>query len=208
MFRCARCGALVTICRSCDRGNIYCSNGCAEICRLESTRKAAKLYQASGKGARRHALRQKRYRWRLAGILPPVPGRFAGDNRGDTSPNPARDGGKALVIDLPPVNLGTVMPAEQGSTSHRHAIAWRDGVQAIAAPSPETPIVTHQGSPVPPEPLHMQPLELTVSDAHGEAGESRATAPPRAPVSVSHCHFCGRPTSGLVRYCFLSQEVP
>lgn len=208
MFRCARCGELVTICRPCDRGNIYCSNGCAEIRRLESTRKAAKTYQATDRGARRHALRQMRYRMRQAGVLPPTSGQSAVDDCRDASQKLAHDEDRASVIELPPSSCGSMAPVLPGSSSRQHAVVWRDGVVATVALSPERSIVTHQGSPTRRNVLHMPPLELAACDAHGGAGESRATAPPRASVSVSHCHFCGSPTSGLVRFGFLSQEVP
>ncbi|MBN4050335.1 hypothetical protein JYT28_01115 [Desulfobulbus sp. AH-315-M07] len=45
LFNCERCNQQVTICRSCDYGNIYCADGCAEIRRRESRRRAGAKYQ-------------------------------------------------------------------------------------------------------------------------------------------------------------------
>jgi len=85
LFNCARCHRQVTICRFCDRGNIYCGRTCSARARIESVRAAGKRYQLSLKGRMKHALRQRRYRSRsnkvthqgstdpaLDGLLPPV----------------------------------------------------------------------------------------------------------------------------------------
>jgi hypothetical protein len=50
------------ICLPCDRGNIYCSERCAEIQRRCSLRRAGKKYQGTFKGRRKHAARQNRHR--------------------------------------------------------------------------------------------------------------------------------------------------
>jgi len=41
MFQCARCHCQVIVCRHCDRGNVYCANGCADLARSASLRRAA-----------------------------------------------------------------------------------------------------------------------------------------------------------------------
>ena len=64
LFLCARCRCLAVICTSCDRGQIYCNTGCAEIRRRETIRQAARRYQRTAVGARNHARRQARYRMR------------------------------------------------------------------------------------------------------------------------------------------------
>jgi hypothetical protein len=62
LFPCVRCRALVLICSCCDRGQIYCANGCAEEVRRQSVRAAGERYQATKKGRRAHAARQCAYR--------------------------------------------------------------------------------------------------------------------------------------------------
>lgn len=64
-FLCARCRAQVFICRRCDRGQIYCANGCAQAARRASLREAAQRYQHSRRGRLAHAQRARRYRARL-----------------------------------------------------------------------------------------------------------------------------------------------
>ncbi len=62
LFNCARCQCQVIICRSCDRGNIYCSSNCSKSARRESVRNSGKRYQNSRRGKIKHAQRQQCYR--------------------------------------------------------------------------------------------------------------------------------------------------
>ncbi len=62
LYQCVRCHEQTTICRECDRGNIYCNNGCAAIARLISLKLAAARYQATFNGKRHNAARQARFR--------------------------------------------------------------------------------------------------------------------------------------------------
>jgi hypothetical protein len=62
LFNCALCHTQTKLCRPCDRGNIYCSKGCAKKRRNHSLRDAGKKYQQTFKGRRKHADRQKRHR--------------------------------------------------------------------------------------------------------------------------------------------------
>lgn len=64
LFHCARCHCQVIICRRCDRGNVYCFNGCATEARRSSLRRARQRYQGSHRGALANAQRQRRYRAR------------------------------------------------------------------------------------------------------------------------------------------------
>jgi len=64
LFLCARCRAQVLICSCCDRGNIYCGEGCAEKNRRSKQRTAGQRYQSSCNGRLNHAARAKRYRAR------------------------------------------------------------------------------------------------------------------------------------------------
>ena len=65
LYNCRRCGKLVTLCRRCDRGNLYCFDGCAQLQRAESLRRARLKYQRSEKGRLNHKVAQQRYRARL-----------------------------------------------------------------------------------------------------------------------------------------------
>jgi hypothetical protein len=66
LYSCARCAVQVRICRSCDRGNIYCAGPCAGVRRGESLRRAGLRYQLGRRGAGRHAARQAAWRTRWA----------------------------------------------------------------------------------------------------------------------------------------------
>ena len=61
LYSCLRCNSQVTICRRCDRGNVYCFK-CAPKARQEAKDRAATRYQASYQGRSNHAARQRRYR--------------------------------------------------------------------------------------------------------------------------------------------------
>ena len=64
MFQCARCHCQVIVCRHCDRGNVYCANGCADLARSASLRRAAKRYRSTRRGRHSNADRQRRFRAR------------------------------------------------------------------------------------------------------------------------------------------------
>jgi hypothetical protein len=64
LYNCARCHRQVVICSDCDRGNIYCHGGCAEMARRASLRAAGQRYQQTRQGRLTHAQRQHRYRAR------------------------------------------------------------------------------------------------------------------------------------------------
>lgn len=70
-------------------------------------------------------------------------------------------------------------------------------------------IVTHQGSPEDGDRVRLGTLAPVADSSPVSAGRLTAGSTPRKPVSVSRCHFCGRPVSGFVRFRFLgSMEVP
>jgi hypothetical protein len=60
-FSCALCRKEITLCRSCDRGNIYCGTSCAKAARKASLRCAGQKYQQKRQGKHKHAQRQKKY---------------------------------------------------------------------------------------------------------------------------------------------------
>lgn len=66
LYSCRRCGQQVVMCRSCDRGHVYCLDGCSGIRRQESLRRAGRRYQRTPAGRANHAMRQQRYAERRA----------------------------------------------------------------------------------------------------------------------------------------------
>ena len=77
MFHCAGCHCQVIVCRDCDRGNVYCANGCAGQARSASLSRAAKRYRSTRPGRHSNADRQRRFRARQKQIVthqgsPPV----------------------------------------------------------------------------------------------------------------------------------------
>jgi hypothetical protein len=64
LFLCARCQAQILVCSHCDRGQIYCAQGCAQTARRAAQRAAGRRYQASRRGRVNHAARAGRYRAR------------------------------------------------------------------------------------------------------------------------------------------------
>ncbi len=69
-YHCTRCHQPVIICRHCDRGNIYCFDGCARAANKERCKRNAKRYRRSPKGRRSTAARQRRNRLRKAMLEP------------------------------------------------------------------------------------------------------------------------------------------
>jgi len=64
LYHCARCHCQVIICRYCDRGNVYCGDGCSQSARADTHRRARIKYQSSRAGRMANALRQHRYKTR------------------------------------------------------------------------------------------------------------------------------------------------
>lgn len=67
-FLCARCAVQALICSCCDRGQIYCAEGCARQARHSAQRAAGRRYQASRRGRVAHALRARNYRGRQKNV--------------------------------------------------------------------------------------------------------------------------------------------
>src|SRR4051794_38952630 len=63
-FLCALCRCQVVVCAPCDRGQIYCSETCAQKSRRDRQREARRRYQATPRGRAMHAVRNRRYRAR------------------------------------------------------------------------------------------------------------------------------------------------
>jgi hypothetical protein len=68
LFACARCRAQVMICSCCDRGQIYCAGGCAQVARYHARRAAGQRYQTSRRGRLAHAVRARRWRARQKNV--------------------------------------------------------------------------------------------------------------------------------------------
>jgi hypothetical protein len=64
LYQCARCHRQVTICSRCDRGNVYCTEGCTDLARRISQRRAAQRYRRTRHGRHCNAERQHRFRAR------------------------------------------------------------------------------------------------------------------------------------------------
>ena len=68
LFLCGRCRTQVVICSRCDRGQMYCTAGCACEARRRSVREAGRRYQASRRGRFAHAERSRCYRRRTNNV--------------------------------------------------------------------------------------------------------------------------------------------
>jgi len=66
--RAQACGALFYVCRSCDRGQRYCSERCRGKARREQRRAANRRHQDSREGRLDHRDRQREYRRRLVAL--------------------------------------------------------------------------------------------------------------------------------------------
>jgi hypothetical protein len=64
LYHCARCHCQVILCRRCDRGQVYCADGCAHQARRDALRRAGARYRATWRGRLNNALRQRRFRAR------------------------------------------------------------------------------------------------------------------------------------------------
>ena len=100
LFHCARCRRQVVICSHCDRGKIYCGQGCARTARRQSQRAAARRYQRTRRGRFAHAARQRRYR--------------------------QRRGAKVTHQGSPPRRADETLPTESRTSAHRGASPGAD----------------------------------------------------------------------------------
>jgi hypothetical protein len=64
LFLCRKCGSEVVVCSHCDRGQIYCGNGCAGQARRQALRDAGERYQQTPGGKKKHAARMGHLRAR------------------------------------------------------------------------------------------------------------------------------------------------
>jgi hypothetical protein len=59
---CACCRTQVVVCSHCDRGQLYCADGCSGLTRKRLQREAGSRYQRSRTGRHKHAQRMRRWR--------------------------------------------------------------------------------------------------------------------------------------------------
>ena len=67
-FLCAGCRVVAYLCTACDRGQRYCSDGCARVARRRSQRESDRRYQSGERGRLKHAERARRYRERCRSV--------------------------------------------------------------------------------------------------------------------------------------------
>ncbi len=110
-FLCARCRAPALVCSHCDRGQIYCATGCAQVVRQQSQRDAGRRYQSSLRGRFKHAARTRRWRERQALLTAPVARSAMASPQSVThqgSPLPASD---AVLVAVPASAATTAVTA-------------------------------------------------------------------------------------------------
>src|SRR5271163_591725 len=71
LFNCARCRALLRVCRSCDRGQRFCL-ACRPLVRRANCRSYERDYRSTEKGRESNRERQRRHRERPAVITHPA----------------------------------------------------------------------------------------------------------------------------------------
>jgi hypothetical protein len=64
----AGCRVAAHVCTACDRGQRYCSDGCALAARRRSQRESDQRYQSSERGRLKHAEGARRYRQRRGSV--------------------------------------------------------------------------------------------------------------------------------------------
>ena len=98
-YHCARCQRPVLICSHCDRGHIYCFNGCRELAQRERCQRNAKRYQSSQLGRRNNAQRQSNYRQRHRAPSTPVATDSAAiSTQSDTEDNCTAEPGNTKIV--------------------------------------------------------------------------------------------------------------
>jgi hypothetical protein len=55
LFLCAGCRAQVVVCSCCDRGQVYCPDGCAGQARRKTLQQAGRRYRQTGQARQVHA---------------------------------------------------------------------------------------------------------------------------------------------------------
>lgn len=94
-FRCKQCSQSANVCRSCDRGQVYCSDECRAEARKEQNRRAGEKYRRSAEAREKARLRQRRCRARRSVTQHPATSAASvsipNTKRGRVDRNPHRD---------------------------------------------------------------------------------------------------------------------
>lgn len=67
LYRCRNCGELAAVCRSCDRGQIYCGPDCSAAARRARVRDSRRRYRKSERGRAASRRRQAKHRAQASG---------------------------------------------------------------------------------------------------------------------------------------------
>ena len=129
------CARQVVLCRSCDRGQAYCSKACSARSRSERRREARGRYRRTEKGRETGRRRQRRYRIRQADLARATARAAASETAaevpsGDVPETPEDAGSEKTVTDHPsrplPAPLAAVRTArERRESPPRCAVCGR-----------------------------------------------------------------------------------
>jgi hypothetical protein len=110
---CVRCGQPFVVCRSCDRGHVYCCSPCSGSGRQQSVRRARRRHRRSPEGRRDHADRERERRRRRRQA---DPGSGSG---GEPSESVGDHGSAAIEVEVGPAAepLGRVERSVEGQTT-------------------------------------------------------------------------------------------
>jgi hypothetical protein len=125
LFLCAGCRIQVLICSCCDRGQIYCAEGCAQRVRRRAVKCSGQRYQNTPAGRRRHAARQARYRAR--------------DKKVTHHGSPPLRPGDLLAPGSPMSASDVAIPEESAPANHHALSLVRSSVPATRPPGVPAP---------------------------------------------------------------------
>jgi len=177
------------VCSTCDGGQRYCSEPCAQLQRMAAQRNASRSYQRTPRGARLHAKRNQRYRdrlrWRTVNFSAQKVTQQQGTQAGDAATFSTRT---PDTVD----RLSEERPAhgptpESRSSMHDHVQGER---VAARVPTRATQAVLAHGPAAP-----ISPRDTTPCAPRAET-----------PASV-RCTFCGRPLPKLARLSALGRRT-
>lgn len=193
--RCRRCAHGFVICRSCDRGHIYCSQECAQRSCAESKKRSRQTYRRSphGREVRRKGAERRRRRQGRSPPLPPAESLPQRSLMDEASP-PVVSPSKTLVPDSTQRVL-PVHPSRSFSVGH-------DGSAGQTSLTPSLSEVQHAQtttSPTSPPSTRREDVAHPFGDASPSASRGAPVRPAahRDVVPVAgglhlRCIVCGR----------------
>lgn len=122
-YHCARCHCPVLICSHCDRGHVYCFDGCREAAYQERCRRNARRYRSSAKGRQNNAQRQQRFR----------------DSNRDSS-TPVSDNSSIRIPGVDAPDAGTTGTEKSKKVTHRGS--------ALSGAGVVLPVTRNTGTPM------------------------------------------------------------